>query len=100
MIIARLLSSEHWSRYPNQPSVHGREEPTQLSNQRPAGSLLFPGTPTLQARCRRYLSTLPHRSDTNPSPFAVNSNGLIVSNCVTTGAWAIHASFFFDAARN
>ncbi|SRR6266700_6632066 len=52
---------------------------------RPAGSLLFPGTPTPPARCRHYLSTLPHRSNTNPSPFAFNSNGLIVSNCVITG---------------
>src|SRR6266853_6042639 len=53
---------------------------------RPAGALLFHGTPKPPARCRRYLNTPPHRSDTNPSPFAVNSNELVVSNRVTTQA--------------
>src|SRR6266853_4624449 len=95
IIIARLLSSEPWSRYPNQPSPHGREEPTQLSNQRLAGSSLSPGTPTPpalpasgRARCRRYFGTLPHRFGTNPGPVAVNSKGHVISNCVSADTWA------------
>src|SRR5712691_10776455 len=82
MIIARLLSSEPWSRYPNQPSVHGREEPTQLSNQRLAGSLLFPRPRTQPARCRRYHGTFPSRSGTifNPSPSAHKALKLLTAS--------------------